>query len=416
MGPKVLRPLAGLAAIAVLATIVAGAAVLFDGRFTGSVRVTVLSPRAGLVMYPDAKVKMRDVTVGRVDSVTARPDGLAEITLALDPAQVEAIPSNVSVDIASTTVFGAKFVQFLPPDDPSPVPLQAGRVLESEHVTVEINTVFEQLVNVLDRIQPEKLNETLGAVAAAMNGRGDRFGQMLVDLDSVLGAIEPALPALVTDLALAPAVASTYAETAPDLITTGANAASIGDTVVDEEHNLDAFLLGMIGLSGAGQPVLARNRDGLTTLLDVLVPTTSLTDEYNEALTCSLTGLAFLADSKPVDVEGLGLSANFLWGTDPYRYPEDLPKVAASGGPQCSVLPVPYEGRPPFVVADVGADPFDSGRQAVTVEGLSEGLLGRVAGPGVPDPAPAVPFGIPALPNPIPALRNLFPALPDRGP
>jgi len=416
MGPKVLRPLAGLAAIAVLAGIVAGAAALFDGRFTGSVPVTVLSPRAGLVMYPDAKVKMRDVTVGRVDSVTARPDGLAEITLALDPAQTQAIPSNVSVDIASTTVFGAKFVQFLPPADPSPVPLQAGRVLESEHVTVEINTVFEQLVNVLDRIQPEKLNETLGAVAAAMNGRGDRFGQMLVDLDSVLGAIEPALPALVTDLALAPAVASTYADTAPDLITTGANAASIGDTVVDEEHNLDAFLLGMIGLSDAGQPVLARNRDGLTTLLDLLVPTTTLTDEYNEALTCSLTGLAFLADSKPVDVEGLGLSANFLWGTDPYRYPEDLPKVAASGGPQCSVLPVPYEGRPPFVVADVGADPFDSGRQAVTVEGLSEALLGRVAGPAEPDPAPPVPFGIPALPNPIPALPNLFPALPDRGP
>lgn len=420
MGPNVLRPLAGLAAIAVLAAIVAGAAALFDGRFTDSVRVTVLSPRAGLVMYPDAKVKMRDVTVGRVDSITARPDGLAEIALALDPAQLSAIPSNISVEIASTTVFGAKFVQFLPPDDPSPVPLQAGRVLESDHVTVEINTVFEQLVNVLDRIRPEKLNETLGAVAAAMNGRGDRFGQMLVDLDSFLGTVEPALPALTTDLASAPAVVSTYADTAPDLITTGANSASIGDTVVDEQHNLDAFLAGLIGLSDAGQPVLADNREGLTTLLDLLVPTTALTDEYNEALTCSLTGLADLADSKPVDVEGLGLSANFLWGTDPYRYPEDLPKVAASGGPQCSVLPVPYEGRPPFVVADVGANPFDSGRQSVTVEGLSQALFGTVpaaaAPPAAPDAGPGAPGEVPAPPFGIPALSNIIPALPNRGP
>jgi ABC-type transporter Mla subunit MlaD len=69
-------------------------------------------------------------------------------------------------------VFGAKFVQLVPPDHPSAEPLAAGAVLDSKNVTVEINTVFEQLTQVLSRIQPEKLNETLGAIATAFNGRG----------------------------------------------------------------------------------------------------------------------------------------------------------------------------------------------------------------------------------------------------
>ena len=42
---------------------------------------------------------------------------------------------------------------------------------------VEINTVFEQLVSVLSKIEPAKLNETLGALASGLNGRGKRFGQ-----------------------------------------------------------------------------------------------------------------------------------------------------------------------------------------------------------------------------------------------
>ncbi len=83
----------------------------------------------------------------------------------MDPAQLRLIPSNVQVDIASSTVFGAKFVQLQAPANPSPKPIQQGAVLQGDHVTVEINTVFQQLTQVLDKIDPAKLNQTLGAVA-----------------------------------------------------------------------------------------------------------------------------------------------------------------------------------------------------------------------------------------------------------
>ncbi len=130
-------------------------------------------------MNPDAKVKMRGVQVGTVSSIESRPDGMAVLHLAMDPAQLKRIPSNVQVDIASSTVFGAKFVQLQNPADPSGEPVRAGDVLQGDHVTVEINTVFQQLTQLLDSIDPLKVNETLGAMAAAFNGRGEQFGRTL---------------------------------------------------------------------------------------------------------------------------------------------------------------------------------------------------------------------------------------------
>ena len=139
--------------------------------------VTVISQRAGLVMNSDAKVKMRGVQVGKVASIESLPNGEAAIHLAMDPSQLHFIPGNVLVDIASSTVFGAKSVQLLEPAQPSAQRLHGGQTLQGQHVMVEINTVFQQLVSVLAQIDPPKLNESLGALAQAFSGRGTKLGQ-----------------------------------------------------------------------------------------------------------------------------------------------------------------------------------------------------------------------------------------------
>ena len=59
---------------------------LFQGSFTETTPVTVISQRAGLVMNPDAKVKMRGVQVGKVASIESRPDGQAVLHLAMYPS------------------------------------------------------------------------------------------------------------------------------------------------------------------------------------------------------------------------------------------------------------------------------------------------------------------------------------------
>lgn len=148
-------PLAGLATFVVVGAIVALAIGLFQGSFTKTVPVTVVSPRAGLVMNPEAKVKMRGVQVGKVASIESLSNGEAALHLAMDPSQLRFIPANVRVDITSSTVFGAKFVDLVPPAEPSAQRLRAGQTLDGKHVTVEINTVFQQLTSLLSKIEPE---------------------------------------------------------------------------------------------------------------------------------------------------------------------------------------------------------------------------------------------------------------------
>jgi phospholipid/cholesterol/gamma-HCH transport system substrate-binding protein len=378
------RPLAGLATVVVILAVFAVAVGLFRGSFTTSIPVTVVSPRAGLVMNPDAKVKMRGVEVGKVDSIDVRPDGKAVLHLAMYPSQMHLIPSNVIADIASATVFGAKFVELVPPAEPSPKALSANQVLDGQHVTIEINTVFEQLTQLLGSIDPAKLNETLGAIASAVNGRGHKIGQMLSDLDSFLAKNDPSLPALSHDLEVLPVVSNAYADYAQDLLATADNAVRISKSIVDERQNLDAFLISSIGLADMGNDVVGGNRKALTDVLHLAVPTTDLLNEYHQALWCGLAGSLANLHAPNQTEPMIKVDVYLGFGAERYRYPSNLPKVAATGGPQCQDLPVvPFDKSPPFVIADVGANPQEYGNQQLLLnsDALKQLLYGPIDGP-----------------------------------
>ena len=113
------RVIAGFVTVLTLALIFALAVGLFRDSFKKTIPVTVISDRAGLVMNPDAKVKINGAQVGKVASIEPLSDGGAALHLALDPASLEAIPANVGAEITSSTVFGSKFVELVPPADPA---------------------------------------------------------------------------------------------------------------------------------------------------------------------------------------------------------------------------------------------------------------------------------------------------------
>ena len=379
-----IRPLLGLITVVAIGAVVAVALGLFRGDFAQSAPVTVVSPRAGLVMNPDAKVMFHGVKVGRVASIEALPGGQASLHLAMDPTLLHVIPANAIVDITSTTAFGAKFVEMLPPAEPSAQPLHAGQIFESKHVTVETNTVFQQLTSVLSKIEPAKLNETLGALTSALNGRGHEIGQMITDLDAFLAKLEPSLPHLEHDLAVAPAVLNSFADAAPDLVSAADNTVRVSQTIVEEQHNLDALLISTIGLADIGNQVLGDNGRQLKDVVSLLLPTTDLLSQYHEALTCGISGMSPLLNTAPSKDPGITLLSSLAFGAERYRYPGDLPRVAAKGGPQCTDLPViPFQGHPPFVVADVGANQWKYGNQSLmwNSDFIKQWLFGPIDGP-----------------------------------
>ncbi|WP_370332941.1 MCE family protein [Mycolicibacterium hippocampi] len=386
-GSTFVRPLAGLGLIVALLAVFALSVGLFRGSFTETVPVTVISDRAGLVMNPDAKVKMRGVQVGSVKSIDYRPDGTAALRLDMDPSQLHLIPSNVNVDIASSTVFGAKFVQLEAPPEPAAQTLKKDQVLRGDTVTVEINTVFQQLVQVFDKIDPVKLNETLGAIAQAFNGRGEQFGTTLSDFNALLAELEPSLPNLARDIEASVPALTAYGDAGQDLVSIIENTSELSNSIVEEQQNLDEFLVSATGLADLGNEVVGANRQGITDVMRLLVPTTDLLRLYRKSLWCGIGGLVPFAKSPP-QFSGVFVSAGLTLGVERYRYPGDLPKVAAKSGGRdyCAELglpELPAEFVPPLLIGDVGANPAQYGNAGILLnsEGLKNWLFGPLDGP-----------------------------------
>jgi phospholipid/cholesterol/gamma-HCH transport system substrate-binding protein len=349
----------------VLAMIIAVflAAMQFLGNFTSSVPVTLTADRAGLVMSPDAKVRLRGVVVGRVGSIKESAEGVT-LTLDMNPDQLEYIPANVRADIKSNTVFGAKSVNLEIPDDPSKARLTSGSRIETDRVVVELNTIYQRLVDVLAEVQPDKLNATIGAIDTALSGRGDKIGQGFADLSDLLRKTNPHLDALNRDIEAAAEVTNVYADVMPELMRVVDNFTFTGNTLLDNSSNLDALLMNVTGMADTINGVIAPSQANIISTLANLNPTAALLGYQSPGLACFITATAS-AGQKALPVFGLetgyvSLNAGLLPGKEPYRYPEDLPRVNVDGPPTCQdgLSDPSSQVKTDFYVGDNAAIPY----------------------------------------------------------
>ncbi|QHE68991.1 MCE family protein [Rhodococcus sp. WAY2] len=360
----------GVAFLSVLAVVAVFVALQFRGTFVRSVDVVLLTPRSGLSLEPGARVKMLDVQVGRIAKVE-ETDGYARVEVHLFPDQVDAVPDNVLATIDSTSVFGAKYINLVRPTQPSTRHIDTGDTIDSREITPELNTLFERLTTVLRAVSPQDLNATLTAIADAVRDRGARIGGTLERADSYSSALRPSLEHLQRDLRVTADVAHIYADAAPSLLDTVESLTTTGSTIVEQADDLDRFLLAAVDFGDSGSTLLDHNRAAVAGLLRDLVPTTGLLGDYSPEFPCFFQGLdearAAVETAIGGTVPGINVSGTVLAGETPYHNPDNLPKVAASGGPRCGHLPLvnPADGPAPYVVTDTGVNPFaPDGKQA----------------------------------------------------
>lgn len=334
------RKLAAVIMVGGLIAIIAAASGSFLGWFASTERVTLQAPRAGLVMSPDAKVRLRGVQVGTVKSITETGDH-AVLALDINSDQMSQIPGNVTAQIKSNTVFGAKSVYFeVPPTGPSGQ-LQPGQNIDAQHVVVELNTVYQQLVAVLADIQPDKLNATVGAVNTALSGRGADIGNSLGTLSGLLGKTNPHLPELDELIRQTATVTNVYGDVMGDLMRTIDNAVYTGNTLRDNASNFDALLINVTGMANTiNNDVLAPSKADLMATLSQFDPVSQLLGYQSPGISCFLRTTAIGADmAKPYEGGENGmlkLYAGLLPGKEPYTYPNSLPRVDAQGAPTCA--------------------------------------------------------------------------------
>jgi len=428
--------------VVVIAALSMLTALLFEGTLRETIPLTLVSDRAGLVMENGAKVKLRGVQVGEVESISAdaaaRTD-LSKLTLKMDPGPFKYLPSNVEAEIKSSTAFGAKYVDLIVPPDASSTPLQSGAVLHSRNVTVEVNTVFENLQAVVHSIDPAKLNAVLSAVAESVRGKGDRIGPAITDANNVLLAVNPRMPTVRRDWQLFGQTAAAYSDAAQDILSILDSFSTTSQTISSHARSLDELLLSAVGFSQSGINTIGGNQPNLVRAMNILDPTTALLMKYSPTYTCLFQGAQWFLDHGGRDALGgngrsVIMDAGLLFGDDPYRYPDNLPIVNAKGGPggkpSCGSLPDVSKNFPvKYLVTDTG---FGTGLDIRPNPGIGfPGIANyfpvtkanpeppRIRYPGGPAPGPpspypgGPPYGAPEYgPEPAPPP----PSAPSEGP
>ena len=340
----------------------------FRGDFTPKEQLTMMSSRSGLSMDPGAKVTYNGVQIGRVariDEVNVGGEPQAKITLDVDPKYIDLIPANVVADITATTVFGNKYVSFSSPKDPVPQRITTSDMIDVTSVTTEFNTLFETVVSVAEKVDPVKLNQTLTATAQALDGLGDRFGQSLIHGNEILADLNPRQPQVRYDIQRLADLADVYANASPDLWDGLENAVTTARTLNEQQGNLDQALMAAVGFGNTGGDVFERGGPYLVRGAEDLIPTSQLLEEYSPAVFCTVRNFHDVEPKAAAALGGNGYSLRIhsevlgLGANNAYVYPDNLPRVNATGGPEGRPgcwQPITRELWPaPYLVMDTGA-------------------------------------------------------------
>jgi phospholipid/cholesterol/gamma-HCH transport system substrate-binding protein len=338
----------------------------FRGDLTQKTHLTVLSPRAGLVVDPGSKVTYNGVEIGKVagvDYVDVDGSAKAKLTLNVSPRYIKFIPRSVVADVRATTVFGNKYISFSSPKDPSSQRITSQDVIDAASVTTEFNTVFETVMSLSEQVDPIKLNATLTATAQAVTGLGERFGDSLLNANRIMDDLNPRLPQLGADTEAAADLADVYANSSTDLWDGLDNAATTARTLNGQWDDIDGALLAALGFSDTAADSLERGGPYLVRAAEDLLPTTKLLDDYRGMIFCTIHNYAEVGPRLAKVLGGdngyaLKSYGTVTWAGNSFIYPDNLPRVNAHGGP---------EGRPgcwqkitkdlypfPYLVMDTG--------------------------------------------------------------
>jgi phospholipid/cholesterol/gamma-HCH transport system substrate-binding protein len=200
----------------------------------------------------------------------------------------------------------------------------------------------------------------LAALAEGVRGQGKRIGEATTAATEVLAAYNDRMDTIRHDWRSFKAFNDAYSAAADNIITTLDAATTTSSTITSHDKDLNALLLNAAGFSRSGINLIAPNAGNFVSAINTAQPTTDLLMKYSPEYTCLLVGAVNAIKGGTQAKGGNGYSlvvdAGLLFGKDPYRYPDNLPIVAAKGGPggkpSCGSLPDARNNYPVRALVD----------------------------------------------------------------
>jgi phospholipid/cholesterol/gamma-HCH transport system substrate-binding protein len=369
---------------------------VYRKAFTPVDWVTLRTDHTGMQLSTGAEVKLLGVQVGEVREITA--DGSsAVLRLAMNPDHIARVPADVSARLLPKTLFGERYVELVPARPGGPA-LRAGAVIDQDRSSsaVELEQVLDRALPVLQAIKPDKLAATLGALAYALEGRGDRLGRDLTDADEYLAALNKEMPTIMTDVRRLTQALDGYNAALPDLLALLRNVTVTATTVVDQREQLAEFLAHTTDLAGSTRVFLDRHDDRIIQLGRVSRPVLELLAAYAPEYPCFLKGLVALQPQlEEVFASGrMHITLEVTSDGGKYVKGRDEPVYGAQNGPNCRGLPNPHVPAPgvpindgydygagaPAVLSGLALDPHSRLESAPAQQPLLKPIVAAVTG------------------------------------
>jgi phospholipid/cholesterol/gamma-HCH transport system substrate-binding protein len=299
----------GVAFLGLLAFAVWFTYAVFDKSFTEYDEVTLRASKTGLQLPDRADVKMRGVIVGEVVDARSDAQGVT-LTLGLYPSRREVVPADVTASILPKTLFGEKYIALDVPSSSSAEPIRPGDVIEEAVHTMEVERLLRDIYPFLRTVQPAELNQTLTAIATALEGRGEAIGANLATLDGYLRRTNPQLPALVEDLRLLADTSDVYRSAVPDLARMLRNSVTTGSTFIEKEQKIQALFTDVAAFSSTSLVFLETNGENLIRLSRLGARQLPLYEKYAPQYPCLFYGIVKAAPRQAQTFRGKTLHIN----------------------------------------------------------------------------------------------------------
>ena len=376
----------GIAFVVLLAAAVTLSVLQYRKVFSPAVRVTLETSRTGLQLNPGAEVKLHGVVVGDVREVRTDGSG-ARLRLALDPALAKQVPADVTARLLPKTLFGERYVALVPPGSGTQKMIRNGAVITQDRSRsgMELQQVLDDALPLLQSIHPDKLAATLGALATALEGRGERLGGNIAALDAYLTRLNAEMPTIADDVRKLATVLDAYDGALPDLLSILRDVTVTATTVTDQRQQLATFLADTTDAADVTTLFLNRHGDQLITLGKVSRPVLELLAAYAPEYPCLMEVLVALQPRVEEAFSGgrMHITLEITKDNGKYLPGRDEPVYGAHTGPNCWGLPNPPTPAPEVVIND-GYD--YSGSRPATPK-LPVGLTVPAAGGSTTGPA-----------------------------
>lgn len=341
---RVLDAFLGLGYLIVVGAFLAGVVLVYDKAFTHKTAITLTTTSMGNALQKGSDVKYHGVPVGEVSAIAPAPDG-AKLTLDLDPSVVKKLPATTTALLLPKTLFGERYVDLVVPAGSPAGGLSAGATIaqDSSDEAVQLQDVFDRLLPMLQALEPQKLQATLGELAAMLRGEGDAIGDNLSSWAAYFRKLNPEVPQMADDFGSLGRVADVYADAVPDLLDALDTMTTTSKTLVHQQSQLSSTFANVLSASDITTGWMNDNSQTITVLSKQSRKALAAVAPYASEFPCLLKAAA---DFIPVMDRNLGKGTSqpgmrVVLNVEPSRgkyVPGKDAYTPAAGGPRC-----PYE-------------------------------------------------------------------------